>query len=97
MDNVSDKTEGESTDEEKIQGICEQSLECDLIKNKHNANEMSNDVPGNPSVDSSTDTLIPSSEPGLLIPIDAQKDLYVFAPTLFSPAFISINLLTCAK
>ncbi|XP_057319209.1 myotubularin-related protein 3 isoform X1 [Microplitis mediator] len=75
MDNVSDKTEGESTDEEKIKGICEQSLECDVIKNKHNANEMSNDVPGNPSVDSSTDTLIPSSEPGLLIPVDAQKDL----------------------
>ncbi|XP_034951437.1 myotubularin-related protein 3 [Chelonus insularis] len=61
LENVSDKAEGESIDD-KINGICEPIKENGSQANHNNNNE----IPNNPSVDSSTDTLIPSSETGVI-------------------------------
>lgn len=63
LDNESDKTEDDNTDE-KIHAINELSEDINSRKNSYNTNQTINDLPTNPSVDSSTDTLIPNnSEP----------------------------------
>ncbi|XP_044002775.1 myotubularin-related protein 3 isoform X3 [Aphidius gifuensis] len=66
IDNESDKTEDDDDDDntdEKINAIEESCTDIDSRKNSYNINQKINDISANPSVDSSTDTLIPNSEP----------------------------------
>lgn len=67
LENESDKTEvNEADDESKVQIIGESTPETDFRMNGYSGNQLSSDSPANPSVDSSTDTLIPISEPAVV-------------------------------
>ncbi|XP_043288971.1 myotubularin-related protein 4 isoform X2 [Venturia canescens] len=65
LENESEKTETNGTDDEnKVQLVTDTCVpETEVRVNGYNANQLSSESTANPSVDSSTDTLIPTSEP----------------------------------
>jgi len=74
LENDTDQKSAKNVDDNKIQAVSESLSETETKTKRCTVNQTSSDSPANPSVDSSTDTLIPNDS---VVPVmNGEKEVW---------------------
>lgn len=74
LETETDQKNTKIMDDNKNEAVNENSLETEAKTKRCTVNQTSNDSPANPSVDSSTDTLIPNNDSAIAV-INGEKEV----------------------
>lgn len=74
LETETDQKSARNVDDNKNEAANENSLDIETKTKRCTANQTSNDSPANPSVDSSTDTLIPNNDSAIAV-VNGEKEV----------------------